>query len=332
MEMGSIGRTKGSRSRAAAWGQWLSAAALLLIAAQTAYLLIQGESYCPTAGCKIVEEQSPLSPLLTNAGGLVFFAVLALLFLGLRRRGAGFSRDLLGPLLLAGIAAEGVLFTFQYQTGFFCLYCCTILAAVVLLNLFLGGRQAMRALFVFSAVVLASFLLTAPKGIDAAAGVRAVQQNIDAGTLARREGPAGAEIRYFFFAEDCSHCKAALTALMQDHTAGLRLNPLLPLQDLKLPRLAQQPDFNPEANRAFLTGLGIKTVPVLLVRQQDTGGMQIFLGAEQILAHLRGAPRNGGFTGQSVGQSRQSSETAGPQTDFLIPGKNGCSVDAGCSQ
>lgn len=331
-----IGRRSNLR---AVWGRWLSAVTLLLIAAQTAYLLVQGESYCPTTGCKVVEEQSPLSPLIMNAGGLVFFAALLLLFLALRRREGGMVGAVLGPLLLAGIAAEGVLFAFQYQTGFFCLYCCTILAAIALLNLFLGGGQGLRALFVFAAVFLTSFLLTVPRGLDAVAGQAAVRQDIDAGTLAWREGPAGAEKRYFFFAEDCSHCKAALAALMQDpkHKATLRLNPLAPLQELELPGLEQQPGFRPEANRIFLASLGIKSVPVLLV--QDSGAMQILLGAEQILAHVRGggATQSNSFIeqldDQSIhGQSRQSSQTAVPQTDFLIPGKDGCSVDVGCSQ
>ena len=305
------------------WGQWLSAASLLLIAAQSVYLLVQGESYCPTTGCKIIEEQSPRSPLIMNAGGLVFFVALFVLFLGLRRHGDGLAKNLLGPLLLAGIAAEGVLFIFQYQTGFFCLYCCTILAAVVLLNFCLGGRQSLRALFVFAAVALASFLLTAPKGLSAAA-----QHDIDAGTLAYRQGPIGAEKRYFFFAEDCSHCKAALAALMQDRSATLRLNPLAPLQELALPDLEEQPDFTPEANRAFLASLAIKTVPVLLVQQQEAGDMQIFLGAEQIMAHIRAAGQNHGI----ADQSRQSSQATAPQTDFLIPEKDGCSVDVDCSQ
>ena len=163
---------------------------------------------------------------------------------------------------------------------------------------------------------------------DAAAGQVAVRQNIDAGTLAWREGPAGAEKRYFFFAEDCAHCKTALAALLQDRNASLNLNPLAPLQELELPSLALQPAFTPEANRAFLTGLGIKTVPVLLVRQQATGTMQILLGSEQILAHLQGSSlKQGGGD-----QNQQSSQATAPQTDFLIPGNDGCSVDAGCSQ
>ena len=314
-----IGKTR-RPAPSAVWGQWLSAATLLLITVQGTYLLLQGKSYCPTEGCKIVEEQSPLSPLIMNAGGLVYFVIVFMLFLRLRRRGDGVTKDLIEPLLLAGIAAEGILFTFQYQTGSFCLYCCTILAVVVLLNISLGGRQSLRALFVFAAVFLASFLLSVPKGLSAAI------QGIDAGTLAYREGSAGAEQRYFFFAEDCGHCKAALAALMQDRHANLRLNPLAPLEQLELPGLAVQPAFAPAANRAFLAGLGIKTVPVLLVRQQETGAMQIFLGADQIMAHVRASGQDSG------GQSQQPSQASTPETDFLIPGKDGCSVDVGCSQ
>lgn len=306
-------------TRRAAWGQWVAVAALLLIAAQSGYLLLHGESYCPTASCKIVEQQSPVSAQFMNAGGLLFFALLLVLFLGARRHSTGLAAGLLVPLLLAGIAAEGVFFAFQYQTGYFCVYCCIILAIILLLNAFLGAKQGMRALFVFGAVFLASVLLTTPKGLTA------VPQSINAGTLAHRVGQAGAEERYFFFSEDCAHCKAALASLMRDRHATLRLNPLAPPKGLDLTGLEQDSDFNPEANRAFLSGLGIDTVPVLLVRQQH-GGIHIFLGENQIVGHVQASTQSRIPEGVS-GQSQLSA----PQ-DFLSPERDGCSVDLGCSQ
>lgn len=306
--------------RWAVWGQWFAAAALLLIVTQSGYLLFQGESYCPTASCKIVEEQSPIPPLFMNAGGLVFFAVLLALFMGARRHGTGLAAGLLTPLLLAGIAAEGVLFAFQYQMGYFCVYCCIVLALIVLLNALLGAKQGVRALLVFGAVFLAAVLLMVPKGLTAA------PQPVSAGTLAHRVGQTGAEERYFFFSEDCTHCKAALAALMQDRHATLRLNPLAPLKELKLPGLEQNPGFNPEANRAFLAGLGIDTVPVLLVRQH--GGMRIFLGENQIIGYVQAATQSK----IPEGISGQSQSSSAPQTDFLAPESDGCSVDLGCSQ
>lgn len=305
--------------QAAAWGGWLTLPALLLIAVQSGYLLIQGESFCPTSGCTIVEERSPLSPLLLNGAGFAFFALLCVLFVGVRRYGGGLFAGLLGPLLLAGMAVEGVLFTFQYQTGAFCLYCCTLLAAVVLLNTSLGWRQGLRALFVFAAVVATAVLFLVPKGQGLA------QYSIEAGTLALKKGE-GREERYFFFAEECSHCKTALAALAEDRAATLHLNPLAPLRQLALPSgMERRDDFTPEANRAFLAQLGITTVPVLLMRQEG-GGMRILQGEREIMAHIRG-------TGASRPEAelRQGQSSASPM-DFLIPGSDGCSTDTGCSQ
>ncbi len=304
----------------AVWGQWLALLTLLVIAAQSGYLLILGESFCPTAGCVIVEQRSPLSPLFFNGVGLAFFALLFILLVWARRRAGTAAAVLLSPLVLAGMAAEGVFFGFQYQTGSFCLYCCAILAAVALLNVALGRKQSLRALFVFAAVLLATLLLMVPKGEDAAF------QPVDAGTFALKAGQGGEE-RYFFFAEDCAHCKSALAALMADDKATLRLNPLASLQRLALPGLEHQANFAPEANRAFLAGLGIKTVPVLLVRYKDRDSLRVLLGEREIVAYVRG-------TGESRPERGVSGQTqsAAPPTDFVLPGHDSCGVDTGCSQ
>lgn len=306
--------------QAAAWGGWLALLALLVIAAQSGYLLTQGESFCPTSGCAIVEERSPLPPLILNGAGFAFFALLCVLFVGVRRHGGGVVAALLGLLLLAGMAVEGVLFTFQYQTGAFCLYCCALLAAVGLLNAGLGWKQGLRALFVFAAVVASTVVFMAPGGQGQA------QRSIEAGTLALKQGRGGEE-RYFFFAEECTHCKSALTALVQDNgEATLRLNPLAPLRQLALPSgVERQPDFTPEVNQAFLAQLGIKTVPVLLVRQEGSD-MRILLGEREIMAHIRGKAAS-----RPEAEPRQG-ESFAPPTDFLIPGSDGCSTDTGCSQ
>ncbi len=304
----------------AAWGQWLALLTLLVIAAQNAYLLIQGESFCPTSGCVIVEERSPLPPQILNGAGLAFFTLLFILLVWARRRDSTVAAALLSPFLLAGMAAEGVFLGFQYQTGSFCLYCCTVLAAVALLNVAVGWKQSLRALFVFAAVVLATVLLMVPKG------EHMTHQPVDAGTFALKRGQGGEE-RYFFFSEDCAHCKSALAALMQDDKATLRLNPLASVQRLPLPGLEHQAGFAPGANRAFLAGLGIKTVPVLLVRYKDRDDMRVLLGEREIVAYVRGA--GGGHPERGV--SGQTQPLA-PSTDFVLPGNDSCSVDTGCSQ
>ena len=326
----------------------LALATGLMIAAQLAYLLTQGAPYCPSEGCRIVDERSPLPQWMMNGGGLAFFALLSLLFAaGGRRDGA--ARALIGPLALAAVAAEGVLFAFQYQTGAFCLYCCAILAALALINLCLGGRQFLRAIGVFAATALAALVFTVP-GNGAAAGSQvAAVSGIEAGVMARRDGPAGAERRYLFFSKDCAHCKAALAALLEDENAGLRLNPIDRPEGLALPEgMETAAEFSPEANRAFLKDLGVEAVPVLLARQAD-GGMRLILGDRKIIAHIEAdkakaeakpetppapaqptAPATPPPTAPA--QSSQSSQSQkSPADEFLNPGDS-CNLNVGCAQ
>lgn len=265
-------------------GKWLAAALFLMILAQTAHLLFRGEAYCPNEGCRIVDEQSPLSPIVTNVGGLLYFAILFLLFRAARKRpeGGGAARFLLAPCMLAGMAAEGVLSIFQVQTGAFCAYCCTILAGLFLINLCLGKRQALNAIFTFCGVAVAAFLLTSPKG----EGPIAAAQSIRAGTQFVKTGPEGSDIRYFFFKESCKYCKPVLDELMQDNNATLRLNPLAELKKMEFPEATPQSVFVPEANRLFLRGLGINSVPVLLV-QRANGSMSLYMGVSQIGEYLQ---------------------------------------------
>lgn len=265
-------------------GKWLAAALFLMILAQTAHLLFRGEAYCPNEGCRIVDEQSPLSPIVTNVGGLLYFAILFLLFRAARKRpeGGGAARFLLAPCLLAGMAAEGVLSIFQVQTSAFCAYCCTILAGLFLINLCLGKRQALNAIFTFCGVAVAAFLLTSPKG----EGPIAAAQSIRAGTQFVKTGPEGSDIRYFFFKESCKYCKPVLDELMQDNNATLRLNPLAELKKMEFPEATPQSVFVPEANRIFLRGLGINSVPVLLV-QRANGSMSLYMGVSQIGEYLQ---------------------------------------------
>ena len=322
----------------------LALATGLMIAAQLAYLLTQGAPWCPSEGCRIVDERSPLPQWMMNGGGLAFFALLSLLFAaGGRRDGA--ARALIGPLALAALAAEGVLFAFQYQTGAFCLYCCAILGALALINLCLGGRQFLRALGVFAAAALAALVFSTPKNGAADGANLPTAAGIEAGVMARRVGPAGAERRYLFFSKDCAHCKAALAALLEDENAGLRLNPIDRPEGLALPEgMETAAEFSPEANRAFLKDLGVEAVPVLLARQAD-GGMRIILGDRRIIAHIEAGkaktetppvpaqptvPATPPPTAPA--QSSQSSQSQkSPADEFLNPGDS-CNLNVGCAQ
>ncbi len=134
---------------------FLALAAALLTAAQSAFILLRGDAFCLNEGCRVVEDLTRVPPLVVNLAGLVFF--LALIF-GLRASGSLRRRlpRFVAPLLLAGLAVEGVLFGFQlFVAEAFCSYCLAVLGAVVALNLLLGARQAAHGLLFFLAALLA---------------------------------------------------------------------------------------------------------------------------------------------------------------------------------
>ena len=134
---------------------FLALAAALLTAAQSAFILLRGDAFCLNEGCRVVEDLTRVPPLAVNLAGLVFFLTL---FFGLRASGSLWRRlpRFVAPLLLAGLAVEGVLFGFQlFVAGAFCSYCLAVLGAVVALNLLLGLRQAAHGLLLFLAALLA---------------------------------------------------------------------------------------------------------------------------------------------------------------------------------
>ena len=283
-------------------GKWLSGLAFLAIGAQCVHLLVKDAPYCvneaSAQGCRIMGEASPLTPLNTNLAGLVFFGILFALFhcVQKRRGGGGLANFFLNTALLVGMAVEGVLFLFQYQIftkyqdpNVFCLYCLAILAVLVLINLLQGPKQFFAALLVFGAVCVGNFLMTDPKGVIPGVGA----QHVSVGTAALKQGPAGGDMRYFFFKEDCVHCKEVLAELLRDNSATLHLNPLATLKKLTLPGTKAMQGFQPDVNRTFLHSLGIDTVPVLVVQRQDGSG-GVYQGKVQIASYLQEGIRDTG--------------------------------------
>ena len=127
----------------------------ILTAAQSGFILLRGDSFCLNDGCRVVEELTRVPPLVVNLAGLLFFLTVLAGLRAARRLPRRLPR-FVAPLLLAGLAVEGVLFAFQlFVAGAFCSYCLAILAAVVLLNLLLGLRQTAHGLVIFLAALLA---------------------------------------------------------------------------------------------------------------------------------------------------------------------------------
>lgn len=305
------------KSKALQLGQFIALLASLLIAAQIGFTLYQGSSFCLNQGCKVVEQLTKVSPLVFNLAGLAFFQAI---FWGLRASRAEMRRlpPMVRTLLLAGLAVEAVLVSFQYLVAqAFCAYCVGILAVIVLLNLLIGAKQALPGLLIFCAVSLTFASLELNQGKTGA-------QAFKAGIFASRPGSARMADNFLFYSSTCAHCERVITALKTNDRPTVHFNPIDRVKDLDLPQITRNPNYAPAINKALLTALGIDQIPVLISRTPE--GLSIRQGEAAILAHLGkpGPAETGGRTGYS----------AVPATQAIIPGlesKDGCSVATDCT-
>lgn len=306
------------KSKGLQLGQSTALLASLLIAGQIGFILYQGKPFCLNEGCKVVDELTRVSPLVINLVGFFFFQII---YWGLRsahyepRRVPQFIKT----LLLAGLATEGVLFSFQYLVAqAFCAYCLGILAFIIVLNLLIGFKQAAPGLFLFAVVALAfaSLELNQSRTGDLA---------FTAGVFASRPGSTKTPENFLFFSSTCPHCEKVIAALKTNDRATVHFNPIDQVKLLDLPKISRNATYSPTINKALLTALGIDKIPVLITRTPE--GLSILQGDTSILAYL-------GKTGRpnSAGQTNYS---AAPIPQSLIPGiepaNDGCSVATDCT-
>jgi len=248
-------------------------------AVQSTLLLVRGEAICLNEGCRVVEGLTRVPPLFINLAGLGFFLAAALL--AWRAPAGGAARRLLRTLLLAGIAAEGVLFSYQlFVAKAFCAWCLTVFALLVLLNLAAGARQALGAAAVFAAS-LAAFAALRFGVVQPPAGARA----LDVGTYGVRRCDVPAKQLYLVFSSNCPHCAAVLQALESCNSCNFHFNPIDRIAGLDLPGVERSASWDPAVNRELLALLGIDEVPALLVPGPE--GMSIIRGEKRILAFIR---------------------------------------------
>lgn len=113
-------------------------------AVQAGLLIFQGKAFCLNEGCRIIEGLTRVQPQFINIAGAGFFLVTT--FLASRASRSKFATDLLGLLLLAGIAAKGGLLGYQdFVAKTFCSWCLVVFTLVVLLNFLAGFQQSLRA-------------------------------------------------------------------------------------------------------------------------------------------------------------------------------------------
>ncbi len=256
----------------------LSLLGALGAAVQASLLYGSGKAICLNEGCRVLEGLTRVPPLFINLAGLGFF--LAAAGLGWRAPESRFARRLLSLLLLAGIAAEGVLFAFQaFVAKAFCGWCLTVFALVVLLNLLAGARQALGAATVFAAS-LAAFSVLSFGVIQPPAGGRA----LDRGTYGVRRCAAPAKQVYLVFSSTCPHCAEVLRTLESCNSCNFHFNPIDQIAGLDLPGVERTASYDPGVNRGLLALLGIEEVPALLVPGPE--GMSVIRGEKRILAYI----------------------------------------------
>lgn len=299
----------------------------LLAAVQALLIVLEGNILCLNDGCEIVETLTTVPPIAFNvAGGLFFMTV----FLALRQgaRGVRGGLELARVLLLAGMAAEGVLIGFQYWVAeVFCSYCLVVFGIIAVLNFLMGMRHILAASAVFCAVLAAFASLQFVPHSEAAG------QDLEKGVYGRLDkGESGTSL-YLFFSSTCPHCEDVIATLDESFACSLNFSPLDELKQPPMANLAARPAYSPEVNRRYLKTVGISEIPVLAVKTAEE--IRILKGKQAIQEYLNGACREieKGPAGQ---MSTEKPGVGAPDSllPFVSPAPGGaedaCSVEEEC--
>lgn len=258
-------------------GFFIALIGCLITGAQSLLIYLQGEGVCFNEGCKIVDSLTLVDPLYFNLAGFFYFLIAAL-GLSRARKGSSIWERFTSLWLLSGLAAEAVLLAFQIIISqALCSYCLIILALIVLANLCLGLKQMFKGIFIFSAVMIASFSLDYHGGT--------VQpQPLELGTMARYQ-PDNFNKRFtLFVSSSCPHCQAVLTSLEQSTACAVDFNPVDRYDGFSYPGAEMVASYRPKVNLRFLKRLGILEVPVLL--DQEGASMTLIRGEKAIQTYI----------------------------------------------
>ena len=258
-------------------GFFIALIGCLITGAQSLLIYLQGEGVCFNEGCKIVDSLTLVDPLYFNLAGFFYFLIAAL-GLSRARKGSSIWERFTSLWLLSGLAAEAVLLAFQIIISqALCSYCLIILALIVLANLCLGLKQMFKGIFIFSAVMIASFSLDYNGGT--------VQpQPLELGTMARYQ-PDNFNKRFtLFVSSSCPHCQAVLTSLEQSTACAVDFNPVDRYDGFSYPGAEMVASYRPKVNLRFLKRLGILEVPVLL--DQEGASMTLIRGEKAIQTYI----------------------------------------------
>jgi len=239
------------------------------------------DGICFSEGCEIVDSQTTIQPVFFSFFGLVFFqAVFWCVWAGRRSKELQFYVRM---LLLAGLAAEGVLVSFQYVViEAFCTYCLIVFSLVVLLNLLHGLHHAVTGAAVFVAVVIA-FSTLQFKATTSGSGDAGIN-GLEKGAYAVLPGEEHKPKLALFFSSTCPHCERVIKSLQQGASCTISFNPVSKVTKFPLTTLVTNQDYDISVNRTFMMSLGKKSIPVLLVEQQEQ--IQLLSGGNAIMNFL----------------------------------------------
>jgi hypothetical protein len=252
----------------------------LIVCAQLASIAIRGKTICLNQGCRVVETLTTVSPLYFNLLGLAYFQVVFWLFRRWDSR-SPLAVDLPGIVLLAGISVEGVLLGYQiFVVRTLCSYCLLILAVVVLLNTFAGRRQLVTGAAIVIGITLIFSLLRFGSSITLSR-----IQGLDAGTYAVKTSSYSSTKMYILFSSNCPHCQNVIRAVDNCSIYSFHLNPIEQIESINVSNIKRTPSYSPEINSMLLLLLGIKQVPLMIVR--NANGFTIIEGDKEIIHYIQ---------------------------------------------
>jgi uncharacterized membrane protein/glutaredoxin-related protein len=295
----------------------------LLAAVQAILIIVQGDILCLNEGCEVVEKLTTVPPIVFNMAGSAFF-LMVFLALWLGARGGRGWLNWARVLLLAGMAAEGVLVGFQYYVAeVFCSYCLIIFSIIAVLNVLMGLRQLIGAVAVFAAVLVAFSSLEFSSRSESEA---VILENGIYGSFKKED--SSSEL-FLFFSSTCPHCEEVIETIDEDFVCSLNFNPTEILNASPLPELITASEYSPLVNRKFLKNLGITEIPVLVVK--DTQEMRILRGKQNIMQYLDQNCRAEAETVPSDLSGMSSQQNA---FQYITPtaGDDACSVDTDCEE
>jgi len=299
--------------------QLLALSACLVIAVQIIYSLVNGSAICPNEGCELVERLTALSPLYFNILGLLYFQFVYWSLRFFKNKSIG-GFDFPGLLLLAGLAVEGVLLAYQlFVAHVVCSYCILILLFVIILNLVYGRKQIISGVTIAIAIIFSFSLLT-----FLPARVSSQLYSLESGSYGVKSCAAPSKEIFLIFSSDCSHCIKVIHALDNCNSCDFYLNPVEKLDTFKVDGLELNASYTPVVNRLMLAILGIKEVPVLVVK--NPAGFSFIKGEDQILNYVRHAC----FDPQPVLYFDQSLQSEGDEMTVLTEDGGECSLDMNC--